>query len=189
MSFHVRLKEATWQQHKATEHLLFPQQNWSGMSLVDYGEFLQIQYVFHQQAEQQIDASLTTQLKEKLRWPNRRKLEWIEHDLVEIEADVPTQFAEDTPKLQEEEALGLLYVTEGSMLGGRMIAKALRNNQQIAPRTSFHFLGGYGSDTSTYWKSFLETLEYNTHQPDNIITAAKMGFDLFAKSIYLIRHK
>ncbi|MEM8966540.1 MAG: biliverdin-producing heme oxygenase [Bacteroidota bacterium] len=187
MSFHIRLKEATWEQHKATEKLLFPDKNWTSLSLADYSQFLQIQYVFHQQAEQQVDTALSAKLKEKLNWPERRKLGWIESDLGEIGVDIPTGFTNDVAKLSEEEALGLLYVTEGSMLGGRMIEKVLQNNRQVAPHTSFHFLSGYGANTSTHWKSFLDTLENTTCVPETIITAARTGFDLFAKSVYLIK--
>ncbi|MEO0330446.1 MAG: biliverdin-producing heme oxygenase [Bacteroidota bacterium] len=187
MSFHARLKEATWEQHKATEQLLFPNKNWTSLSLADYSQFLQIQYVFHQQAEHRVDTALGVKLKEKLNWPERRKLGWIESDLAEISTDIPAGFTRDVTKLSEEEALGLLYVTEGSMLGGQMIKKALQNNEQVAPHTSFHFLSGYGTNTSTYWKSFLDTMENTTCVPETIIAAAKAGFDLFAKSVYLIK--
>lgn len=187
MSFHVKLKEATQQQHEATERLLFPQQNWVNLSLDQYREFLQIQYVFYQRTEQQIEAALSLGLQQDLDWPNRRKLSWIECDLLEINTITPTGFPPEKLVASEEEAMGLLYVTEGAALGGRMIEKALRKNEQIAPYASFRFLSGYGADTSAYWKSFLAVLEDAHYDPQTVVGAAHRGFDFFAKSTYLIR--
>ncbi|WKN40415.1 biliverdin-producing heme oxygenase [Tunicatimonas pelagia] len=189
MSLHAKLKEATRPQHEATEHLLFPQQDWLSLSLDQYREFLQIQYVFHQQAEWQIDTALGPELQQTLRWPNRQKLPWIERDLLEINTITPTGFPKETIVASEEEAMGLLYVTEGAMLGGRMIKKALQKNEQIAPHVSFRFLAGYEGDTAAYWKSFLNVLANNYREPKTVITAAQRGFDLFAQSVYLIRKK
>ncbi|MGB3585808.1 MAG: biliverdin-producing heme oxygenase [Tunicatimonas sp.] len=189
MSFHTKIKEATQHQHQATEQLLFPQQNWSDLSLDQYREFLQIQYVFYQRAEQQIDVALSPGLRQMLDWSNRQKLPWIEADLLEINAITPVGFPKDMMVASEGEAMGLLYVTEGSTLGGRMIMKALQKNEKIAPYTSFRFLSGYGADTSAYWKSFLRVLEDNHHQPETVIAAAQQGFDLFSQSVYLIREK
>ncbi len=189
MSFHTKIKEATQQRHQATEKLLFPQQNWSDLSLDQYREFLQIQYVFYQRAEQQIDANLSSELQQMLDWSNRQKLPWIEIDLLEINAITPTDFHQETLITSEEEAMGLLYVTEGATLGGRMIKKALEKNEHISPYTSFRFLSGYGADTSAYWKSFLTILEGTHYKPDIVITSAQRGFDLFSQSVYLIRKK
>lgn len=55
------------------------------------------------------------------------------------------------------EALGMLYVLEGSTLGGRMIARALDARGISDPR--LRFLDPYGPETGTRWRGFLQVLE------------------------------
>jgi heme oxygenase len=58
------------------------------------------------------------------------------------------------------EALGALYVIEGSTLGGRRILQALRS--QGVSTDELHFLDPYGKDASGNWRMFLGVLERET---------------------------
>ncbi len=76
--------------------------------------------------------------------------------------------------------LGLMYVTEGSVLGGQFILKNIKNilGQDIPA----HFLNVYGQHTGTLWKSFLTQLQehesiLNQNERDEIIAGAKYGFE------------
>ncbi|MGY6709660.1 MAG: biliverdin-producing heme oxygenase [Rhizobiaceae bacterium] len=51
------------------------------------------------------------------------------------------------------DALGMLYVVEGTSLGGNLILKRLRDNG--ADRPEFAFLHPYGTETGLMWKRFL----------------------------------
>lgn len=51
------------------------------------------------------------------------------------------------------DALGMLYVVEGTSLGGNVILKRLRDNG--ADSLEFAFLHPYGTDTGLMWKRFL----------------------------------
>lgn len=51
------------------------------------------------------------------------------------------------------EALGMLYVVEGTSLGGNVILKRLRDNGADCPE--FAFLHPYGAETGLMWKRFL----------------------------------
>ena len=56
-------------------------------------------------------------------------------------------------------ALGILYVMEGSVLGGRVILKNLGKNLGLADDESgARYFYGYGAQTGTRWKSFMEWL-------------------------------
>jgi heme oxygenase len=58
------------------------------------------------------------------------------------------------------EALGMLYVLEGSTLGGHVILRTLRNaGVDCAPLA---FLDPYGPDTGRRWRDFLIVLEQET---------------------------
>lgn len=48
--------------------------------------------------------------------------------------------------------LGILYVCEGSTLGGRVIAKSLHAATGITAESGGAFFNGYGADTSSMWK-------------------------------------
>lgn len=190
-SFHERLKEATRSQHQTTEKLLFPHQSWDTFSLDDYQQFLKIQYVFHVYMERSIDNTLSPKLKDQLDWLQRRKLSSIQDDLHELSSATSVIIDHTQPLTSEAEALGYLYVTEGSTLGGRMISKALQKNEQIAACCSFRFLNVYGTDTGRYWKSFLKVLseEISTNQEKTVIAAAQRAFNIFTQSVYLVRGK
>lgn len=58
------------------------------------------------------------------------------------------------------EALGAMYVLEGSTLGGKIILKALRS--QGVATDELHFLDPYGKDAGALWRTFLHVLERET---------------------------
>jgi heme oxygenase len=58
------------------------------------------------------------------------------------------------------EALGAMYVLEGSTLGGRKILQALR--RQGVSTDDLHFLDPYGKDAGVNWRVFLAILERET---------------------------
>jgi heme oxygenase len=64
----------------------------------------------------------------------------------------------DHPVLgSRSEALGLLYVMEGSTLGGRMIVRSLA--ERGVDVTGLRFLDPYGAETGARWRGFLAVLE------------------------------
>jgi heme oxygenase len=54
-------------------------------------------------------------------------------------------------------ALGMLYVLEGSTLGGRLILATLAERGVVDPKLAF--LDPYGAQTGTRWRGFLAVLE------------------------------
>jgi heme oxygenase len=71
------------------------------------------------------------------------------------------------------EALGVLYVLEGSTLGGRMILKTLRN--QGLSTDDLHFLDPYGTATGAQWRTFLAVLERETASNQTTMNACVSG--------------
>ncbi|MEQ9441538.1 MAG: biliverdin-producing heme oxygenase [Cyclobacteriaceae bacterium] len=190
MSLRIKLREATHQLHQDTEQLLFPDQSWQELSLDNYGQFLQTQFVFHSSIERAITSAISPSLKEQLQWPQRQKSGWIEADLEEINVLLPQHLPLPAELTSEAAALGMLYVTEGSMLGGRMIHKTLQQNEHIAPYSAFRFLEGYGEQTGALWKGFLHVLAQEVKEEEEestAIAAAKQGFGIFAESVSFIQ--
>lgn len=52
------------------------------------------------------------------------------------------------------EGVGVLYVLEGSTLGGQMISKQFSQTLGIRPETGGKFFAGYGAATGTQWRAF-----------------------------------
>ena len=71
------------------------------------------------------------------------------------------------------QALGALYVLEGSAFGGRVILKLLK--QHGSALTELGFLDPYGARTASLWRSFLEVLERETAHTETSIADAVNG--------------
>jgi len=89
-------------------------------------------------------------------------------------------------------ALGVMYVIEGSSLGGRVILKnintALGHNEASGAR----YFAGYGGQTGSHWKSFLGQLiqyENDTKSEDEIIAGANYAFDAISRHFTKMSHQ
>ena len=71
------------------------------------------------------------------------------------------------------EALGMLYVLEGSTLGGRLILRMLADEGIRDP--DFAFLDPYGAETGSRWRSFLSVLARETGEDERRIAEAGQG--------------
>ncbi len=72
------------------------------------------------------------------------------------------------------EALGLLYVGEGSTLGGKVIGRRLI--ARGVSLTGLGFLDPYGDDTGSMWRGFLSVLERDGRNPDQVVAGGIAGF-------------
>lgn len=85
-----------------------------------------------------------------------------------------------------EDALGYLYVAEGSTLGGAVIGRALAKNENLKDLTEFNFYGCYGELTGERWKNFIIASEQAAGRQNNdnaIVTAAIKGFEYFGQCL------
>lgn len=92
-------------------------------------------------------------------------------------------FAMDLPAVTNiDQAFGVLYVLEGSTLGGQVITRNLKKNLgEESPSTFFH---GYGDQTAAKWTGFkncLETWCQNGGKKDKVIESARTTFSLLEK--------
>lgn len=78
----------------------------------------------------------------------------------------------------EAEALGMLYVLEGSLLGGRVILRAVA--EAGGDTDQLGFLAPYGEETGRQWRSFLQVLERSLQEEAQVEQAclgAQRAFD------------
>ena len=91
-----------------------------------------------------------------LEFDARRKVPALERDAATLRAAAPPDAPLSLPT-DRAEALGFLYVLEGSTLGGRVIDKQLRL-RGLSPE-GLSFFQGYGEATGARWKAFCAVLE------------------------------
>jgi heme oxygenase len=84
----------------------------------------------------------------------------------------------------EAEAIGSLYVMEGSTLGGQIISRALAQ-EAWAPPGGLAFFNPYGDDTGRMWRAFKAFAEQmaTTRDKDRIIAGAQRTFDLLNRQL------
>jgi heme oxygenase len=107
----------------------------------------------------------------------RRRTPLLRRDFVDLGLAPPIGAAEGAAVGSLGAALGLMYVLEGSALGGRVIRRELAQRGQDF--VGLGFLDPYGGETGARWCSFLEVLARETRQPaeaEAAVAGAQTGF-------------
>lgn len=105
----------------------------------------------------------------------RRRTPLLAQDLHALDLPLPALPSPSLDLASPAEALGLLYVMEGSSLGGRMIRKAIA--ARGADLTGLSFLDPYAEQTGERWRAFLSVLEREgASDPDAATRGGVKGF-------------
>lgn len=90
----------------------------------------------------------------------RRKSQNLANDIICCGGTLPPIAAKtDLPPINNaEEALGALYVMEGSTLGGQIISKMISRQLNILDEKCLSYFVGYGSQTETMWMRFKQSI-------------------------------
>jgi len=120
----------------------------------DYRRLLQAYYGFHFPLEHCLS---------DYQGRERHKAPTLARDLLALglsEADVGAlPLCQALPAIHDEaSALGVMYVLEGSTLGGQVLKRAMAERLGIGHDSGAAFLDVYGERTGSYWRSFLERL-------------------------------
>lgn len=131
----------------------------------EYGKYLEHMYAVNRDVEQNVYPKLKNVVADV---DNRNKAHQIEADLKAINYNQPLPAANPItagkPEMSEAFALGVMYVIEGSTLGGRVILKNIGPALQLTEENGASYFGGYGANTGRYWESFMQVL---TNYPDS----------------------
>ena len=116
----------------------------------------------------------------------RRKLHLLEQDLETMLArgirNAVARPRQPAPPVLHSlsEAVGCLYVIEGSTLGSRIISKHLAKNLGLGPKQGGSFFYGYGARTGLMWKHFKTFVSDSDQQGllkrEEAVSAAKTTF-------------
>ena len=157
------LREHTARLHQELEKVLIPRIKQT-TTPAEYISLLQLFYGYYYPLEQHIAAHLDTSFPGG--FDQRRKASLLLQDIAMINGAPVDQPASctDIPEITDAgQALGALYVMEGSTLGGQVISQILSRNI-AAPELpkALTFFQGYGANTQTMWESFVHYVDgYN----------------------------
>ena len=177
-SLMLALRNGTAQAHRDLETRIDTEKQ-----LVDldrYGRLLQYFHGIYAPLEQQLSFNFPQGVA-GIDIAARGKSAWLEKDLEALHLPVPrTQITQLPPLATEAQALGCMYVLEGSTLGGQMIVRMVATQLGLTPETGARFYHGYGPETGAHWKSFAAAAEAAALAPEEVIASARATFDAFA---------
>ncbi|MFN8388835.1 MAG: biliverdin-producing heme oxygenase [Bdellovibrionota bacterium] len=113
-------------------------------------------YGFYERSECALDAALRSIV---CPFAFLRKSPLIANDLSILGSGQPAVECHRVPQIDSlEEAFGVLYVLEGSTLGGQFISRQVQRELGFSPQAGCSFFWGYGEQTATNWRTFCEVV-------------------------------
>lgn len=143
-----------------------------------YAELLRYFYTYFSQLQKTIAPFISTGILPD--YHERRDSSYLKNDILALGKEpgeiTPVRLPEINNTLQ---ALGALYVMEGSIMGGSIIVKML---EKSGISTGFSFFSGYGAETGMRWSTFTAVLNQaatNEKEQTQVIQAALDTFNCF----------
>jgi heme oxygenase len=144
-----QLKDSTEASHQALEKKM--------VSIIkkirtrqDYVNFLKLMYGYYSALERRVQEYVT-----EMEIGKRRKAERLLEDISYFESTATPDICKELPPINSHaEALGAMYVMEGSTMGGKTIAKMIEGQAGINGPSGFSFFNGYGEETGKMWEEF-----------------------------------
>lgn len=176
----IKIKEATKAPHQQLEGVVVRKLK-AITNDKDYAEFLKFFYAYFNTVERAINPYITASVLPD--YKERRNSAYIKRDIEALGESTDQLPEADAPSITTvQEALGALYVLEGSIMGGSIIVKML---EKLGITKGLSFFSGYGEETPQKWHVFINVL--NTHATTSeeeglAIKAANDTFALFGKT-------
>ncbi|MGR3810890.1 biliverdin-producing heme oxygenase [Jiulongibacter sp. NS-SX5] len=178
-----KLKESTYQSHIGLEKLTVPLIRQS-TSRENYTKLLGLFYDYFNELDKKI--ADIAEIREVPDFSKRRSSSWLKQEIESLGLEVSDEEVSSAPQINSAfEALGAMYVMEGSTLGGQHITKMLGKLYEDKDH-DFIFFNGYGEQTHAMWanfKEYLNSIPENAH--DEVIKSANETFEGFAAHISL----
>jgi heme oxygenase len=176
-----KLRTHTASAHQQLEKLLVPRIK-QATSAEAYKEILQLFYGYFKPLEDKIEKYIDSTLLSD--YEERRKAAAIVADINYLSGlQGPFKLCTNLPAIDNSrQAIGALYVMEGSTLGGKVIKSILMKNLDMDGTNGFSFFGGYGDDTPVKWQVFTSTLNEKFSDPathEDVLLAAHDTFIKF----------
>ncbi|MBS1687580.1 MAG: biliverdin-producing heme oxygenase [Bacteroidetes bacterium] len=183
--FIERLRAETKEAHQILEKTTIPLIK-NATNKNEYIRLLSIFYSFYMAIEMQLDLYLDDEIIPA--YTKRRKAASILNDIHYFAPHYPVPgLCCSIPSITNQyEAIGVLYVLEGSTLGGKIISKMLKSNLLLEQDAGIRFFSGYGDDNERMWSLFINHingLPFSPAQQQEAAESAKNTFLLFRQWI------
>lgn len=126
-------------------------------------------------------STLTTELKP---FVDKAKSSALAEDLKRLDAEIP-QVDPVKDSYSAAFLLGLIYVVEGSMMGGLLIRKNLEACTHLEDVAQHHFFGKSAPEVMQRWKAFTQAVEsqtYTEEEQQQAVDGAHTAFNIFKDS-------
>ncbi len=188
-SYRLQLRQDTHAHHQIlNRHPLLKGLTKPSYPLTHYKVLLLAYSVLYRQIEELIERFLISQHVD-FDYSERRKSAWLvkglayfhDHNIgldATFNAFVASTLA--IPNLGAvSELAGLLYVIEGSTLGGQHISRALADYHGLSSETGASFFNGYGQHTLMRWESFLQFFDSVIQDNEDFLSAKDVACRVF----------
>lgn len=178
-----KLREATHAMHVQLNHLpLLKGLMEADYTIENYHKLLEAYALLYQDLELKITRFITEHGVD-IDYDSRLKAPLIYQDLAYLSRPASPIQLMLSPDINSIGALiGVLYVVEGSTLGGQHIARALEKHHGLTEANGARFFYGYGEATPSKWVEFISYIESIADQPEECAKAidnALKTFELF----------
>ncbi|MFD1631174.1 biliverdin-producing heme oxygenase [Pseudopedobacter beijingensis] len=171
-----KIKEATKQPHQELEKVVV-QKLKAIQSEADYIDFLNGFYAYFSSLEKAFQPFITPEVLPD--YSTRRTSAYLKKDIEELGGNTDNLSAIVPTITNTQQAIGALYVMEGSIMGGSAIVKML---EKAGITKGVSFFSGYGAETGQKWGMFVgimnKTAQTEEEQAQAIETAGQT-FSLF----------
>jgi len=155
------------------------------ITIEEYALYLSLMYDVVQDLEENIYPILSAVISDL---SQRNKAHLLLKDLKQIGFEKKQTFSpfKNTSEISPSFAMGMMYVVEGSTLGGRFILKNIQENLGFTEENGASYFSGYGNKTGSFWKNYLNSLtdfESQNNAEADIIAGADYAFQVIAKHL------
>jgi len=175
----LKIKEATKNGHQELEkNVIFKLK--AIENNLDYADVLKYFYAYFNAAEGNIESALPASLASY--YATRRNASHVAKDIIELGGSLENLPEVVLPTIStKNQAIGALYVLEGSIMGGPHIVKML---QHRGINSGFNFFNGYGDQSMEKWAEFTAIINAEVAENDEqeAIDAALATFEAFTNT-------
>lgn len=172
-----RLKAGTRDAHAGLDQFIMAAEPFANRD--NFAKFVKTQYLFHRDLDVFFERPELDGLLPDLR--GRRRLHFVEQDLADLGQELPEQnavrFTAHTP-FDLPEALGWLYVVEGSNLGAAFLLK-FAAKLGLSEEFGARHLAGAPEGRGLHWRTFteaLDSIELTEEEEARVVAGADEAF-------------
>lgn len=172
----TNIKEATKAAHQDLEKKVVLKLK-AVRSNADYADVLKHFYAYFNEVEQAIAPYITTALLPD--HAERRNSSYLKKDIEELGSDTKELPEASSPEISNAlQALGAMYVMEGSIMGGPIIVQMLA---KYGVDKGVSFFSGYGEATGQMWGKFVAVMNAEAQNEADEAIAIAAANETFAR--------